>query len=106
VIGSFGQIADAIAGECANAVRLGGVPLGQVDTLIANAIANYFSQHGDELAASMSEYVAPLTQKAMDVIKPSVYEALRDYTPTFAAVSGGMLALAVFLGIWIARRGR
>ena len=106
MIGSFGQIADAITRECADSVRLGGVGLGQVDTLIANAIANYFSQHGEELAASMSQYVEPLTQKAVDVIKPSVYEALRDYTPTFAAVSGGMLALAVFLGLWIARRNR
>lgn len=106
MIGSLGQVADTIACECAQAVRSGAVPLGQLDTLVTNAIANYFSQHGAEIASSMSQYVEPLTAKAMDVIKPSMYEALRDYTPTFAAVSGGMLALAVFLGIWIARRNR
>jgi hypothetical protein len=33
-----------------------------------------------------------------------MYDVLRDWTPSFAAISGGMMALAVLLGIWISKR--
>jgi len=45
-----------------------------------------------------------MTKKAVDIIRPSVEQALKDYTPTFAAITGGMLALSVLLGTWIAKR--
>ena len=31
-------------------------------------------------------------------------EALREYTPTFAAVAGAMIALSVLAGTYLARR--
>ena len=54
--------------------------------------------------------LAPATQQAVDAIKPAMYETLRDWMPSFAAIVGGMGALAILLGIYVSqqtyRRGR
>jgi hypothetical protein len=39
----------------------------------------------------------------MASMQPTIMQALQDYTPTFAAVSGGMLALSILLGIYISQ---
>jgi hypothetical protein len=62
---------------------------------VMDTVSNIFS------GEAISNLTQPAVQKAIDTIKPAVLEALRDYTPTFAAVSGGMLALAVLLGVWV-----
>lgn len=48
--------------------------------------------------------IAPATQQAVEVIKPAMYEALRDWTPSIAAIVGGMAGLAVLLGVWVSKR--
>ena len=58
----------------------------------------------DELKALATGSASPLAQSAVAAMKPAIMEALQDYTPTFAAVSGGMLALAVLLGVWVAKK--
>lgn len=50
------------------------------------------------------DIVDPYIQKAIEAVKPAVMQVLEDYTPTFAAVSGGMLALAVLLGVYVSKK--
>jgi hypothetical protein len=58
----------------------------------------------DELKALATGAASPMMQSAVAAMKPAIMEALQEYTPTFAAVSGGMLALSVLLGIWVAKK--
>lgn len=58
----------------------------------------------DELKALATGSASPLMQSAVEAMKPAIMEALQEYTPTFAAVSGGMLALAVLMGVWVAKK--
>ena len=62
---------------------------------LGDVVSDIFS--GDALTS----LTQPAVQKAIDTIKPAIMQALQDYTPTFAAISGGMLALAVLLGVWV-----
>lgn len=48
--------------------------------------------------------LAPATKQAVEAIKPAMYEVLRDWTPSFAAIIGGMAGLAVLLGVWVSKR--
>lgn len=52
----------------------------------------------------VSSLLAPATQQAVDAIKPAMYEALRDWTPSFAAIVGGMAGLAILLGVWVSKK--
>jgi hypothetical protein len=54
-----------------------------------------------EEAASI---LAPATQQAVDAIKPAMYDVLRDWTPSFAAIVGGMAGLAILLGVYVSKR--
>lgn len=54
----------------------------------------------EEVAALL----APAAQQAVDAIKPAMYEALRDWTPSFAAIVGGMAGLAVLLGVYVSKK--
>jgi hypothetical protein len=58
----------------------------------------------DELKAVATGAASPMMQSAIASMKPAIMEALHDYTPTFAAISGGMLALAVLLGVYVAQK--
>lgn len=48
--------------------------------------------------------LAPAAQQAVDAIKPAMYDVLRDWTPSFAAIVGGMAGLAVLLGVWVSKQ--
>ena len=52
----------------------------------------------------ISSLLAPATQQAVDAIKPAMYEVLRDWTPSFAAIVGGMAGLAILLGVYVSKR--
>ena len=88
--------------------------LGEIDEYVTRQLGDVMDTvTGIFSGQAVADLTAPAVQKAIDTIKPAILEALRDYTPTFAAVSGGMLALAVLLGVWVAketftrtRRGR
>jgi hypothetical protein len=93
------------ANNAVREVRLGGLSdIGQVEQYISNALDKFFEKFGPGLADKLAVYIEPATKKAVEVIKPSVDQALKDYTPTFAAITGGMLALSVLLGVWISKR--
>lgn len=104
----IGLVADLAAIAAEDAVRL--ARLGEIESLgaaedyIGAALSKVIDQQGPAIAEKLAVYLEPATQKAVEVIKPSVMEALRDYTPTFAAVAGGMIALSVLAGTWLARR--
>ena len=48
--------------------------------------------------------LAPATQQAIDAMKPAMYQVLQDWTPTFAAVVGGMAGLAILLGVYVSKQ--
>jgi hypothetical protein len=52
----------------------------------------------------VSSLLAPATQQAVDAIKPAMYDVLRDWTPSFAAIVGGLAGLAILLGVNISKR--
>ena len=52
----------------------------------------------------VSALLAPATQQAVDAIKPAMYEVLRDWTPSFASIIGGMAGLAVLLGVYVSKK--
>lgn len=52
----------------------------------------------------VSALLAPATQQAVEAIKPAMYEVLRDWTPSFAAIVGGMAGLAILLGVYVSKR--
>lgn len=51
----------------------------------------------------VSALLAPATKQAVEAIKPAMYEVLRDWTPSFAAIVGGMAGLAILLGIQVSK---
>lgn len=51
----------------------------------------------------VSALLAPATKNAVDAIKPAMYEVLRDWTPSFAAIVGGMAGLAILLGVQVSK---
>ena len=52
----------------------------------------------------LATLVAPATEQAIQAIKPAMYEALREWTPSVASIVGGMAGLAVLLGVWVSRQ--
>lgn len=54
--------------------------------------------------AEFASFIEPATQKAIDAVKPAMYEALRDWTPSIATIVGGMAGFAVLLGVWVSKR--
>jgi hypothetical protein len=48
--------------------------------------------------------LAPATQQAIEAMKPAMYEVLRDWTPSFAAIVGGMAGLAILLGVYVSKQ--
>ena len=51
----------------------------------------------------VSSLLAPATKQAIEAIKPAMYEVLRDWTPSFAAIVGGMAGLAILLGVQVSK---
>jgi len=52
----------------------------------------------------VSALLAPATQQAVEAIKPAMYDVLRDWTPSFAAIVGGMAGLAILLGVYVSKK--
>lgn len=52
----------------------------------------------------VSALLAPATKQAVEAIKPAMYEVLRDWTPSFAAIIGGVVGLAVLLGVQVSKQ--
>jgi hypothetical protein len=84
---------------------LDGIEDGRLKTLgeIDDHVTLELGDVTDELKALATGAASPMMTSAVAAMKPAIMEALQEYTPTFAAVSGGMLALAVLLGVWVAK---
>lgn len=52
----------------------------------------------------VSDLLAPATKQAVEAIKPAMYDVLRDWTPSIAAIVGGMAGLAILLGVQISKQ--
>lgn len=105
VAAMLGEVAGIAAEEALRAARMGEISsVGEAQDLIGAAMTKFMDQQGPAIAEKLAVYLEPATQKAVDIIKPSVMEALKEYTPTFAAVSGTMIALSVLAGTYLARR--
>lgn len=87
--GTLGEIEDGTLQTC-----------GEIEEYIERQLGDVT----DELKALATGAGSPLMESAVASMKPAIMEALQEYTPTFAAVSGGMLALAVLLGVWVAKK--
>lgn len=71
-----------------------------VETRLGNILDIIMPSAKQEFAT----FIEPATQKAIEAIKPAMYEALRDWTPSIATIVGGMAGFAVLLGVWVSRR--
>lgn len=103
--GMIGEAAAVAATDAVRLARLGELSdIGQVEQYVGAALTKFMEQQGPAIADKLAVYLQPATQKAVEVIKPSVMEALKEYTPTFAAVAGAMVGVSVLVGTWLARR--
>lgn len=66
-----------------------------------SGILDFLMPAAKEEAAAL---LAPAAQQAVDAIKPAMYEVLRDWTPSFAAIIGGVVGLAVLLGVQVSKQ--
>jgi len=84
---------------------LGAIESGQVRTRdeLDEFVARGLGQSASDIAAMFTGTSSPMVQSLMASMQPTIMQALQDYTPTFAAVSGGMLALSILLGIYISQ---
>lgn len=90
-----------------DAVRSGKIrTMGELEEFVDRGLG----QSVQDLTALVSGASSPMVQSMMESMKPTIMQALSDYTPTFAAITGGLLALSVLLGVWVAQetyvRGR
>jgi hypothetical protein len=105
LIGAFSDLAACVACDAVRQTRLGEISdLGQAEQYMASAMNKFFESYGPTLAAKLTEMAKPATEKAMEVVRPQIEQALKDWTPTFAAITGGMVALSVLLGVYISKR--
>lgn len=102
------NIADYVSGHASRIAKetLDSIDSGVLSTLgeIEDHIDRELGDVADELKALATGAASPMMASAIASMKPAIMEALQEYTPTFAAVSGGMLALAVLLGVWVAQK--
>lgn len=107
-MGLAGTILDAAsvsAAEALDRVRLGELrSLEEVEEYVEARLGSILDMLMPSAKAELATLVAPATQQAVDAIKPAMYEALRDWTPSIAAIVGGMAGLAVLLGVWVSKR--
>ena len=105
------ELVSGIAGRAAahaiRAARMGELSdIGQLDTLINEEVTKYLSKFGPDISAKLLALAEPAAKKAAEVVRPQVEEALAKYMPQFASIAGGLMGLAVLLGIWISKTSR
>lgn len=83
-----------------SAVMLGG-PL---EDMLSRSMDKFFKRYGPAIAENFSRIAEPAAQKAGKILGPIIEEKLKAYTPTFALITGAVIAGALLLGGWQARR--
>jgi hypothetical protein len=102
----FGTAAAWAADEAVRRVGMGALPAVGVEAFIQDAIKSWLDKYGPELGAQLTSIAEPAAKKAAEVVRPQVEAALKAYIPQFAAISGGLMGMAVLLGVWIAKTSR
>jgi hypothetical protein len=101
------EFAGAAAADAVAAARRGDLSgVGQIEDLIQQQLNNYLDKFGPALSTRLVAIAEPAAKKAADLVRPEVESALAKYTPQFAAIAGGMMGLAVLLGVWISKTSR
>jgi len=99
------EVAACAACDAVKQVKLGELSsLADVDSYVKDAVAKFIDKQGPYIAEKMAAVIQPAAEKAVNIVKPSVMEALKEYTPTFALITGAVLGGAVLLGSWTAAR--
>ena len=103
----FVQEGTRIGQAAADGIRSGRIQtMGELEAFVDQGLG----QSVQDLTALVSGSSSPMVQSMMESMKPTIMQALSDYTPTFAAITGGLLALSVLLGVWVSQetyvRGR
>lgn len=105
---AYDIVLDAAADAAIDALRK--VRAGQIQSLAGveeyvggrlNGILDFLMPAAKD---EVSALLAPATQQAVDAIKPAMYDVLRDWTPSFAAIVGGMAGLAILLGVYVSKK--
>lgn len=96
--------ADA-AGEALHRVRAGEIrSLSGVEEYVETRLSGILDLLMPAAKEEVSALLAPATQQAVEAIKPAMYDVLRDWTPSFAAIVGGMAGLAILLGVYVSKQ--
>lgn len=95
--------ADA-AVEAVGEVRSGRIPLSGVEEYVETRLGSILDIIMPSAKQEFATFIEPATQKAIEAVKPAMYEALRDWTPSIAAIVGGMAGFAVLLGVWVSKK--
>lgn len=106
-IGLVSECAGAAATDAVSAARRGDLAgVGGIEDLIQQQLNSYLDKFGPALSAKLVSIAEPAAKKAADLVRPEVEASLARYTPQFAAIAGGMMGLAVLLGVWISKTSR
>ncbi len=107
-MGLAGMVLDAAslsAAEAVNGVRLGYLhSMEDVESYVGDRLGSILDFLMPSAKEEVAALITPATQQAVEAIKPAIYDALRDWTPSFATIMGGMIALSVLLGVWVSKR--
>lgn len=98
------EAAARAANEAVDVVAANPSMLGSIDDLIASSMSRFFESYGPQMAAQFAKIAGPAAEKASEIIGPVIEEKLKAYTPTFALITGGVVAAAILFGGWFARR--
>jgi hypothetical protein len=95
--------------EVIDGVASGSIPAasmlgGGLDDLLAASMDKFFKRYGPSIAENFSKIAEPAAAKAGQILGPVIEEKLRAYTPTFALITGAVVAGAILIGGWQARR--
>ncbi len=94
------EIIDGVAsGELAHPGTLGGL-----EDIIAASMDRFFKRYGPTIAENFSRIAEPAAQKAGQILGPVIEEKLKEYTPTFALITGAVIAGALLIGGWQTRQ--
>jgi hypothetical protein len=100
----LGEAAAYAANDVIERRRLGLIGDNETSSAISAAMSSFLQSQGPQLSSQLSSMLGPAMDKAVDAITPAVKNVLSEYGPPFAAIMGGTVALAILLGVWIARR--
>lgn len=98
------ELAGLAAADAVEKIRLGELALGEEESYVASAVKGFLATQGPSIAAELSKIVGPAAEKAAQAVKPTLQELAKEYAPTAFALVGGLIALSVLLGVYVAKK--